>query len=182
MPLLTKADLATHLYAEIIKEIIRDYSTSYATFADFPECGATGRNYVALDSNKTYIWNGEDYTEKTEAGIDLVQDAIDRGESEARSYLNRYNLTTMFNTAYTDKFLRGLVKDIVCWHIIKLANPNIDMALFRTLYEDAIKTLEKVMKGLIDPQWPLREDDAATIGDEAGNVYWSSETKRSNHY
>lgn len=139
MSLLTKDDLKTHVYAEIIDEITR-------------------------------------------ADDDIVQEAIDNGESEAKSYLNRYDLTTMFDASYADKFLRSLVKDVVCWHIIKLCNANIQLELFRTLYQDAIKTFEKVMKGLIDPQWPLRVDDPDTTMDDAGNVEFRSETKRTNHY
>jgi phage gp36-like protein len=139
MSLLTKADLKTHVYAEIIDEITRADDT-------------------------------------------LVQDGIDNGESEVKSYLNRYDIAVMFATSYTDKFLRSLVKDVVCWHIIKLCNANIQLELFRTLYQDAIKTFEKVMKGAIDPQWPLRANDPATSIDDAGNVEFRSECKRRNHY
>jgi len=120
--------------------------------------------------------------EITRGDDSIVDKAIARGEAEAKSYLNRYDIATMFVTGYTDELLRGLVKDLVCWHLIKLCNPNISLELFRTSYEDAIKTLEKIMKGAIDPAWPLRADDAATPNDEGGHIYWNSNTKRSNHY
>jgi hypothetical protein len=139
MPLLTKDDLTTHLYAEIRDEITR----------------------------------GDDA---------IIDKAIANGESEAKSYLNRYDIATMFNVSFTDEYFRSIVKDLVCWHLIKLSNPNVDVALFRTSYDDAKKTLEKVMKGIIDPAWPLRTDDTGTPLDESGNVYWNSNTKRTNHY
>lgn len=139
MPLLTKADLKTHIYPEITDVITRTDDT-------------------------------------------IVQEAIDNGESEVKAYLNRYDLVVMFDPAYTDKFLRGVVKDVVCWHLIKLANPNINLELFRTLYKDAKNTLEKVMIGKIDPQWPLRIDDPNTPNDDSGNVEYRSLTKRNNHY
>lgn len=139
MPLLTKTDLETHLYAEIRDEISRGDDT-------------------------------------------LIARAIAMGEGEAKSYLNRYDLAAMFNASFQEEFFRSLVKDIVCWHLVKLANPNVSIDLFRTAYEDAIKTFDKVKKGTIDPAWPLRADDPATPNDDAGNIDWSSNTKRSNHF
>ena len=112
----------------------------------------------------------------------IVDKAIANGEGEAKSYLNRYNKAVMFDAAFDDEFFRGLVKDITCWHLIKLANPNVDMALFRTAYEDARRHFEKVQNGSIDPEWPLRENDANTPIDDAGTIEWSSNTKRTNHY
>jgi hypothetical protein len=130
---------------------------------------------------KTHVYS-EIIDEITRADDTIITSAISNGESEAKAYLNRYDLATMFATTYTDEFLRSLVKDVVCWHIIKLCNANINLELFRTLYQDAIKTFEKVMKGLIDPQWPLKTDDPDTDNDDAGNVEWRSECKRRNSY
>ena len=139
MPLLTAADLQTHIYPEITDVITRS-NTSIVTIA------------------------------------------INNAESEAKSYLNRFDIVTMFNTTYTDQWLKSLVKDIACWHIIKLANPNINMELFRASYEDAISYFKNVMKGNVDPLWPLRIDDPETPFDESGHISSSSNIKRSNHY
>jgi phage gp36-like protein len=111
-----------------------------------------------------------------------VTTAIKNGEGEAKSYLNRFDIATMFDASFDNEFFKGLVKDIVCWHLIKLANPNINLELFRTSYQDAVKYFKQVMKGEIDPGWPLRADDPATPNDDAGNIDWSSNTKRNNHY
>lgn len=139
MGLLTKEDLKTHIYAEIVDEISR-----------------------ADDS--------------------IVEAAIAAGEGEAKAYLNRYNKAAMFDENYPDHFFRNLVKSIVCWHFITLCNPNVSLELFRTQYEDAIKTLDKVMKGNIDPDWPLRIDEEGNNLDESGHVSWNSNIKRRNHY
>lgn len=143
MGLLVKADLYSHIYQEIIEEIVRS----------------------AADGDAKLL------------------SAIYAGEEEAKAYLNRFDLAIMFDTSFTNELLRVKVKDIACWHLIRLANPNIDMALFRTLYEDAIKFFDKVMKGLIDPPgWPLRVDDPNTPNDDAGNVDWRVIKKRTNNY
>lgn len=143
MGLLVKADLYSHIYQEVIEEIVRN-------------------------------------TDDADTKLAM---AIKAGEAEAKAYLNRFDMPTMFTTEYEDELLRNKVKDIVCWHLIRLANPNIDMALFRTLYEDAIRFFEKVMKGLIDPAgWPLRADDPDTPNDDAGNVEWRTFTKRTNNF
>jgi len=118
----------------------------------------------------------------TRSDDSLLDKAIAMGEGEAKSYLNRYDLTTLFGGTFTDEFLKGIVKDIISWHIIKLANPNINMELFRTSYEDAIRFLEKVMKGLTDPGWPLRPDDPTTPIDDAGNVEYRTNPKRRNSF
>lgn len=112
----------------------------------------------------------------------IVSKAIANGEGEVRSYLNRYDLTTMFGGSYDNQHLKSIVIDVVAWHLIKLANPNVNMELFRTSYEDAIKFLEKVMKGMADPEWPLKPDNPDTSIDESGNVAWHSNLKRNNHF
>lgn len=181
MALLTQQDLYTHVYQEIIEEIVRDIKLEFANLAACPVAGVTGKKYVALDTAKIYKWQDNSYAEITEK--DKVQLAIAAGEAEAKAYLNRFDITAMFTPEFTDELLRNKVKDMVCWHLIRLANPNIDMALFRTLYEDAVKFFEKVMKGAIDPAgWPLRADDPETEIDDAGQVWWSTIPKRGNNF
>lgn len=111
----------------------------------------------------------------------IINKAIANAEGEARSYLNRFNVQAMFVESFNNEHLKGLVKDIACWHLIKLANPNVNLELFRTAYEDAIKFLDKVSRGYADPEWPLK-DDPNTAFDESGHISWSSNTKRKNHY
>ena len=182
---LTKNDLISHIPLEILTEIVRDYKVQFANLAAFPAPGLSGQYYIALDTGKYYKWDGVAYNESPYT--DIVAKAISEGLGEAKSYLNRYDQLAMFGTnstsrTFTDDFLDGLVKDIICWRLIKLCNPNIDLKLFRSGYEDAISTLSKVQKGIIDPRWPLRVDDPATTIDDAGNVEWTASPKRSNHY
>ncbi|AYD48210.1 phage protein Gp36 family protein [Arachidicoccus soli] len=144
MAYLTLNDLTTHIYLEIINEIIRNDAT-------------------------------------------IATKAINAAMGEVKSYLNRFDLVALFGTdtdapTYNDEYLNSIVKDVACWHILKLANPNIDMAVFRSAYEDAIKFLINIQKGLVDPEYPPKPDTTDNGFDESGTVGWSSNPKRSNYY
>lgn len=149
MPYLTKQDLDSHIYGEIIGQITRDNDT-------------------------------------------IVTDQIEAAISEAKAYLRKYDVDILFGGTIEDKNLENKIKDVACWNIVKLANPNIDMNLFKGLYDDAIKFFDKIMKGQADPYgWPyatVTQDtptptDSSLITDVDGNVVrWSSNTKRQNHY
>lgn len=140
--LLKKTDLYSHLYQEVIEEIVRS----------------------------------------TAADNDVLQKAIIAAEAEAKAYLNRFDKAAMFVPENEDELLRGKVKDMAMWHLCKLANPNVNLELAKTLYDDALKFFKMVMKGEVDPDgWQLK-DDAGTGLDESGHIEWSSNTKRRNHY
>lgn len=118
----------------------------------------------------------------------VVENCIKSAVAEVKSYLSRYDLVKLFGTDTAAKeveseHLNSLVKDIACWRICCLANPNVDLKLFRTNYEDAIDFLKQVMKGQADPDgWPYKQDDTTTPGDESSSVQWSSNKKRTQHF
>jgi len=118
----------------------------------------------------------------------IITNAINGAVAEAKSYLSRYDLLQLFGTdivaaTVTDVNLKNKVKDIACWYIVRLANPNINLELSRTLYEDAIKWLKDVQKGYADPEgWPYKADNTSTSFNENNFVQYSSNTKRENHY
>jgi hypothetical protein len=119
---------------------------------------------------------------------DLITTAISVGISEAKSYLGKYDLVQLFGTVdvdptLTDDNLKNKVKDIAAWQLVKLANPNIDLKLFRTAYEDAIRWLERIQAGKQDPDgWPYKPVDPVTGVDLYSSVKASSNYKRSNHW
>ena len=107
----------------------------------------------------------------------LITRAIAAGIDEAKSYLSvKYDVAAIFADTpggTTDQNLLNKTKD--------LANPNINLELFRTAYEDAIDWFTKILKGQMNPVgWPLREDDPDTDYEEGGSLQWSSNTKRNN--
>jgi len=178
---LVQQDLTTHIYPEIITDIIRNYVVSYANLAAFPAVGIKGRKYRAIDTSILYIWNGVAYEQI--ADFNLVTEAINSAISEAKSYLSRFNRTSLFDGTVTDPNLKSKVKDLACWYLIKLANPNIDVAMFRTAYEDARNWFKDIQKGQADPEgWPYVSDDIATDFNENNTVQYSTNMKRENHY
>lgn len=184
MAYLVKADLETHIYPEIIKRIIRDYSTNYANLAAFPATGVAGKKYVAVDTSKTYIWTDTAYEEITP--FDLVAEAIAASLAEAKGYLRKYDLDALFGSTptVTDANLKSKVKDLACWHLIKLANPNVNIAMFRTAYEDARDDyFKEIQKGNIDPEgWEYVTDDDDTNRTEGSGFFSTSNDARTNHY
>lgn len=117
----------------------------------------------------------------------IVTEGISAGIGEAKSYLSKYDLLPIFGDTIANPtlsaeiiaYLKVIVKDLACWQMIRLSNPNIDLKLFRTNYEDAITWLTKVQKGQVDPPgFPYPADDPLTVGNENSGVKWSSNPKR----
>lgn len=140
--------------------------------------------YLVQADLLTHLY-GENVSEITRADTFIVPMAIAAAVAEAKAYLNKYSLTQLFEPTdpgyFADENLKNKVKDLACWHLVKLANPNINLELFRTGYEDAIKWFDKIMRGQLDPQgWPYRADDPATDYNEGGTINWVSNAKRNN--
>lgn len=122
--------------------------------------------------------------EITRADDAIVDKAINAGIAEVKSYLSRYDTVTLFDGSTLDEtiteHLRNICIDVIKWQLFKLSNPNIDLKLARTNYEDVIAWLTKVQKGQADPVgWPYKPDDSATTNfNENATVQWSSNKKR----
>lgn len=126
---------------------------------------------------------GEIVEEITRGNESLVEMKIAIGMGEVYAYLHRYDTDTMFqNDEWQEAYLKALCVNIIAWHITALCNPNIHMEILRQNYEDAIEFLKSVQKGTVRPNWPLRPEDPATNIDDAGNIQFSSNRKRSNHF
>lgn len=144
MPIITQADLATNIYAEIITEITRADTT-------------------------------------------IADRAIAAAVQEAKMYLSRYDLVQLFGTdssapAITDEYLKSLVKDLTCWHLLRLSNTGADYTAFRTAYTDAIASLKNIQSGQAAPEgWPYA-DTSTDITPPGDSVSWASNPKRNNYY
>ncbi len=144
MPIISQADLATNIYAEIITEITRADST-------------------------------------------IADRAINAAISEAKMYLARYDLVQLFGTGSAepvvqDEYLQSLVKDLACWHLLRLSNAGVDFTAYRTAYQDAISTLKNIMAGQAQPAgWPYLDTTTETTPD-GDAINWSSNPKRNNFY
>ena len=125
--------------------------------------------------------------EITRGDTTVADRAISTAIQEAKIYLARFDLLQLFGTnkdlpTVTDDYLKSLVKDIACWHLLRLSNAGIDYAVYRTAYQDAITSLKNIMAGQAQPDgWPYAEtpDSEVPPGD---SISWSSNPKRDNFY
>lgn len=144
MPIITQADLATNIYAEVITEITRSDDT-------------------------------------------ITERAIAAAIQEAKMYLGRYDLVQLFGTdvlpaTVQDEYLNSLIKDLACWHLLRLSNTGLDLTVYRNAHQDAIGVLRSVQAGQAQPQgWPYFDASANTAPD-GDTVSWSSNPKRNNFY
>jgi Protein of unknown function (DUF1320) len=130
---------------------------------------------------------GEIITEITRADTTITDRAITAAMQEAKMYLNRYDLLQLFGNESTppevqDEYLKSLVKDLACWHLLRLSNTNVDYSALRTGYQDAIAVLKNIQSGCAAPEgWPYADttSETAVPGD---SISWSSNPKRNNYY
>lgn len=110
----------------------------------------------------------------------LMQTAIEAAEGEAKSYLSRYDIETIFNETGSDrdKTLLMWLKDIATWHFITLANAGADIEFRESRYKQAIASLTKIQAGKTVPfGWPLN-----TVEERQEIWKVTSDTKRQTNY
>ena len=142
--------------------------------------------FLTSDELKTHVYE-EIVNEITRDDDDIITQAIQTAIDEAKGYLTRFDLEAIFDDPEPDernRMLLATIKDLAAWHLIKLANPNIDIEFRRMLYEDALRWLKGVQKGDIDVALPTPDntDDEGVIGESDGAVKWKSNPKRNNHF
>ncbi|MDR0560771.1 MAG: DUF1320 domain-containing protein [Prevotellaceae bacterium] len=143
-----------------------------------------------------------DELSKTSLYREIVE-TITRGDSESaelhilsaeslvRSYMSKYGCNAIFGTAdapptYTGasvELIKKVVKIIASYYLARMANPNIDIELLRLDYQDALKWLQELQKGDVNPDLPYLPDNPNTPEDaSASDVSWHSNFKRQNHF
>lgn len=109
-------------------------------------------------------------------------------EEFVKSYLFKYDTVAVFGTADTpptapSELVKKLVKIIASYYLVRMANPNVDLELFRKDYEDAVSILADIRDGKNNTSLPYAVDDESTPDDEAQSyTAWSSNPKRTNHF
>ena len=124
-----------------------------------------------------------------------VINQIKAAEDFCKSYLFKFDLMALFGDDDTpptviDSNLKKTVKIIASYWIVRKANPNVNLQLFRDDWEMMIGTqqqpgwLTQVKEGYLVPNWPYKPDDPSTPEDESdtGEVAWYSNTKRNNYF
>ncbi len=128
---------------------------------------------------KTHLYT-EQITVISRGDAELMAEAIAAAEGEAKGYLSRYDIATIFGETGSsrDKTLLMWLKDMATWHFITLANANADMEFRESRYKQAIANLGKIQNGKIVPDgWPLNTDETK---DTLFHV--SSDAKRETSY
>lgn len=124
--------------------------------------------------------------EITRADASITSAAINAAIHEAKMYLSRYDLVQLFGTdteepTFTDHYLAALVKDLACWHLLRLCNSGVDMQVFRNAYLDAVSVLKSIMTGQLSPAgWPYAAGSATPPDGSA--ISWSANDRRNNYY
>jgi phage gp36-like protein len=130
---------------------------------------------------------------KTRSHIEII-DAITRNDdtiidmiisesiSYMKGYLNaRYNVDSIFTAlgADRDHVVLKMLKAIVIYEIYASHNPQMMTQTVKDNNDRAVKWLEKVQATDINPDLPLKKDDA---DEELLTAKFGSNTRRENHY
>jgi hypothetical protein len=146
--------------------------------------------FLVKDDLTTHI-NAEIIDEITRNDDTKADKAISAAIGEAKSYLSRFDLLKIFGTASIEpevaeellETAKDFIKQMACWKLIKVSNPNVNLELFKTGYDEAIKWFTKIQQGGVDPEgWPYKTDDPATPENENSTVQFSSNKKRNQHF
>lgn len=125
---------------------------------------------------------------------------IKAAEDFAKSYLFKYDLNALFGSMdnsgvvpveiapmVVDENLKKTIKVIASYWLVRKANPNVNLELFREDWELMIGNKEvpgwlyDIKEGNINPDWPYKPDDPTTPEDESSlndGVFWNSAPKR----
>lgn len=132
----------------------------------------------------------------TRSNPEEVKSHIRAAEAFAKAYLFKYDLTALFGTEteppkVEDEFLKKAIKIIASYFLVRKANSNVSLELFRQDWELIIGTdgepgwLTNIKNGTISPDWPLKPDNPNTPEDESQmhqDVFWKSTLKRKHRF
>lgn len=132
----------------------------------------------------------------TRSNPEEVKAHIRAAEDFAKAYLFKYDLIALFGTeteppTVGDEFLKKAIKIIASYFLVRKANPNVSLELFRQDWELIIGNehipgwLTNIKNGTINPDWPLKPDDPNTPDDESlmhQDVFWKSTEKRTQRF
>lgn len=137
----------------------------------------------------------------TRSDNDEVISQIKAAEDFCKSYLFKYDLKALFgdDTAnpvvaptIVDNNLKKTIKVIASYWLVRKANPNVNLDLFREDWELMIGNKEvpgwlyDIKEGNISPDWPYKADNPATTEmDEStqnDGVFWGSNPKRTQRF
>jgi len=115
---------------------------------------------------------------------DIWTQALNAAEGEAIGYLSKYNTDILFSAtgASRDQTLVMYTLDLACWHFISLSNAGMEVEMFLTRYEQAIKNyFMRIQAGKFVPKgWLLATDSHGN--EQSFFSSMSSSPRRNSHY
>jgi malic enzyme len=81
---------------------------------------------------------------------------IQAAEDIVATYLFKYDLNAILGTSeepptFDSPMVKKMVKIIATWFLLKMANPNVDIELWKEEYDQVIKMLEEIRDGKMVP-------------------------------
>jgi phage gp36-like protein len=103
--------------------------------------------------------------------------------------MSKYNCEAIFGTADVQpsfgggdvELIKKIVKIIASYYLVRMANPNVNIELFRADYEDALEWLKDLQAGNVNPDLPYK-DNENTDSDGSSDVFWNSLPKQNNFF
>jgi hypothetical protein len=136
----------------------------------------------------------------TRGNNDEAVEQIKAAEDFCKSYLFKYDLKALFGDdianpvvapTVIDNNLKKTIKVIASYWLVRKANPNVNLDLFREDWEIMIGNkdipgwLYDIKEGNINPDWPYKVDNTETPEDESAQndgVFWGSNSKRTQRF
>lgn len=112
----------------------------------------------------------------TDGDDTIVESAIDSAVSEAKGYLNDFDILAIFSATGSSRntLLLTFIKDIAVWHFMTLSNYQADIEFRKSRYERAVAWLKSVMKGDVVPDLPRR----VASDEKPARIMWGSNPKK----
>lgn len=112
---------------------------------------------------------------------------IQAAEELAKSYLFKYDLTAVFGSdgeppTAPNELVKKIVKIIASYYLVRQANPNVNIELYRLDYEDAIKLLADIRDGNNSLALPYAPDSSEPDSDAAPSFFYASEPKQRQYF
>jgi hypothetical protein len=125
----------------------------------------------------------------TRANSASADTCISEAESMARSYMGKYDIDAIFGdgtnpptyTAGDIPILKKQIKIIASYYLVRKANPNINIELFKSDHDLAIDWLKDLQAGKATPLLPYKPDSPESEGSPSG-IFWTSGIKRTNAF
>jgi len=142
---------------------------------------------VTVDEIKSTSLYPEIVDKITRGNTSEAERMIQMAEDKVKSYLSKYDIPAIFGTddtepTFNSPLLKGFIISIASWYLVKKANPNVNIELFRVDYEDTMDWLKDLQAGKVNPDLPYKPaDDVAGESDDT-DVFFSSNIKRTQSF